>query len=234
MVSNGECLVCGKTIKYLKVKKSMNCVFCGKSFLSNASCEDDHYVCDSCHGEKGIETIMDYLKSSKSRNPIEMMIAMMKDPYIYMHGPEHHIMVGAALMTAFYNADGDIDLDKALEEMKSRGSEYPGGSCGFWGCCGAAASVGMFMSIITESTPLSGKSWGQINLATSKALEEIGNLGGPRCCKRNSFTATIAAAKFVEENYGIKMEVPQSISCEFYENNKQCIRKACPYYKIER
>ena len=35
--------------------------------------------------------------------------------------------------------------------MKERGGSYPGGSCGFWGCCGAAASVGMCMSILTKS-----------------------------------------------------------------------------------
>lgn len=30
----------------------------------------------------------------------------------HMHGPEHHIMVGAALLTAYKNAGGDIDLGK--------------------------------------------------------------------------------------------------------------------------
>ena len=46
-----------------------------------------------------------------------------------------------------------------MEEMRARGSEYPGGACGLWGCCGAAVSTGIFMSIITKATPLTGNSW---------------------------------------------------------------------------
>ena len=32
--------------------------------------------------------------------------------------PKHHIMVGAALLTAYKNVGGDIDFSKALTEMK--------------------------------------------------------------------------------------------------------------------
>ena len=64
-------------------------------------------------------------------------------PYIYMHGPEHHVMVGAALLTAYHNAGGKVELEKALPEMYRRGKEVPGGACGFWGACGAVFSTGM-------------------------------------------------------------------------------------------
>lgn len=42
-----------------------------------------------------------------------------------MHGPEHHIMVGCALLTAYHNAGGEIDLPKALNEMVSRDYRSP-------------------------------------------------------------------------------------------------------------
>lgn len=119
----------------------------------------------------------------------------------------------------------------ALEEIKSRGSEYPGGSCGLWGCCGAAVSAGMFMSIVTKATPLTGKSWGLSNRMTAEALKAIGELGGPRCCKRNSFTAAVAAVKFTAENLGVQMEAPEEIRCGFSGENRECIRKKCPYYE---
>ena len=41
-----------------------------------------------------------------------------------MHGPEHHVMVGAALLTAYKNAGGDIDLHSALIEMLNRGKKF--------------------------------------------------------------------------------------------------------------
>ncbi len=224
------CLVCGKPLKFYETAQKMKCVYCGKVFESNASCEDAHYVCDGCHSAKGIDSIIDYCMKSKSKNPIDMLLDMMREPYIYMHGNEHHIMVGASLITAYKNAGGEVDLAEALLEMKKRGSRYPGGSCGFWGCCGAAVSTGMFFSIVTKTTPLSGKTWGDGNLMTSKALAKIGEIGGPRCCKRNSFTAVISAVEYVRENLGIEMELPDRIKCEHSARNKQCIGIRCPYH----
>ena len=159
-----------------------------------------------------------------------MVQGMMDDPFIYMHGNEHHIMVGAALITAYHNAGGKVELEAALREMEARGGKYPGGACGFWGCCGAAVSAGMFWSIVTGTTPLSGKTWGLANQITAGALQEIGMSGGPRCCKRNSFTAICTAAAFVKENLGIDMELPEKIECRYFMDNQQCIRNKCPYY----
>lgn len=41
----------------------------------------------------------------------------MSMPFCHMHGPEHHVMVGSALLTAYKNAGGEIELKKALHEM---------------------------------------------------------------------------------------------------------------------
>lgn len=225
----GACLVCGKPIIYFDKAKKMKCIMCHKTFESYASCEDGHFVCDECHAKKGIDMVMEECKNSTSKNPIVLLQKLMEDPYIYMHGPEHHVMVGAVLLTAYHNCGGEIDLDEALEEIKHRGGQYPGGSCGLWGACGAAVSTGMFMSILTKATPLTGKSWRMSNEMTAKALEEIAKLGGPRCCKRNSFTAVKVAAEYVRENMGIVMELPEKILCDFSAENKQCLKKHCPY-----
>ena len=225
----GACLVCGKPIIYFDKAKKMKCIMCHKTFESYASCEDGHFVCDECHAKKGIDMVMEECKNSTSKNPIALLQKLMEDPYIYMHGPEHHVMVGAVLLTAYHNCGGEIDLDEALEEIKQRGGQYPGGSCGLWGACGAAVSTGMFMSILTKATPLTGKSWRMSNEMTAKALEEIAKLGGPRCCKRNSFTAVKVAAEYVRENMGIVMELPEKILCDFSAENKQCLKKHCPY-----
>lgn len=145
-------------------------------------------------------------------------------------------MVGAALLTAYKNCGGYENcggqeaFEKALEEMRARGSEYPGGACGLWGCCGAAVSAGIFMSIVTKATPLTGNSWRLSNQMTSRALGAVAELGGPRCCKRDSFTAAKEAAVFVKEKLGIEMELPGKIECGFSGENRQCLKKHCPYY----
>lgn len=226
----GACLICGADLVYFQEAKEMTCVFCGKRELSHASCKDGHYVCDACHARKGIEAVMRECRTTKSRNPIEIMQKTMADPYIYMHGPEHHVMAGAALLAAYHNSGGEVDLDWALAEMKERGGQVPGGVCGFWGCCGAGVSTGIYMSIITKATPLSGKSWGLSNRMTSRALNAIGEIGGPRCCKRDTFTAVKEAVQMTKEELGIEMELPEKIECGFHVENQQCLRGKCPYH----
>ena len=147
-------------------------------------------------------------------------------PFCHMHGPEHHIMVGSALLTAYKNAGGNIDLNKALIEMQSRGKKVPGGACGFWGACGAGVSAGMFVSIITGSTPLKTREWGLSNMMTASALNAIGKVGGPRCCKRDSYLSVIEAVKFSKEHFGVEMELKE-IKCIHSKFNNQCIGERC-------
>ena len=123
-----------------------------------------------------------------------------------------------------------FDLKKALVEMNNRGRSVPGGVCGFWGACGAAISTGMFVSIVTGSTPLAKEAWGLSNLMTSCALKRIGEIGGPRCCKRNSYAAVTEAVHFAEEHLGVRMELKE-ILCSHSGSNNQCIGKRCPYNK---
>ena len=226
----GACLVCGKPLIYLKKAEEMECSFCHKKYKSYAACEDGHFVCDDCHEEKGIRIILETCAGSTCKNPITLMQDLMENPYLYMHGPEHHVLVGAALLTAYRNCGGAIDLAASLSEMRERGSSYPGGACGLWGCCGAAVSAGMFFSIVTQATPLTGKSWGLSNQITAQALGAIAKLGGPRCCKRNSFTAVKEAVLFTEHHLGIRMELPDQIQCGFWAENQQCLKHHCPYY----
>ena len=150
----GGCLVCGRELVYSEKAREMTCVFCGKKEQSQASCRDGHYVCDACHARKGLDVIRDFCRETKLRDPVAVAQRIMEDPYIYMHGPEHHVLAGAALLAAFRNSGGQLDLEKALSLMEERGSQVPGGACGFWGCCGAGVSAGIYMSIVTEPRPL--------------------------------------------------------------------------------
>ena len=137
-------------------------------------------------------------------------------------------MVGAALLTAYRNAGGKLDLEAALQEMHSRGKAVPGGACGFWGACGAGVSAGQFVAIATGSTPLAVEPWGLSNQMTAKALESIGKVGGPRCCKRDSYLAILAAVAFAEEHLDVHMEKSMPI-CTRSRQNNQCIGKRCPF-----
>ena len=163
-----------------------------------------------------------------SKNPIEIIQKMMDLPFCHMHGPEHHVMVGSALLAAYKNAGGNINLAQALSEMKARGTKVPGGACGFWGACGAGVSAGMFVSIVTGSTPLTNEAWGLSNMMTASALGAIGEIGGPHCCKRDSYISIIKAVEFVKENLGVEMELSE-VKCVHFKQNNQCIGARCPF-----
>ncbi len=225
-----ECLICKAPLVYLEKDELMECAICHKKEYSKTKCINGHYVCNECHTE-GMDAIIGICLAEKSKNPIEIIENMMRQPFCHMHGPEHHVMVGAALLTAYKNAGGDIDLESALAEIYSRGKNVPGGSCGFWGACGAGISSGMFVSIIFGSTPLSGDNFGLSHKMTARSLNVIGDIGGPRCCKRDSFLSITEAVKFIKEHFGVEMELPH-IVCEFSQYNNQCIGKRCPFSKV--
>jgi len=224
-----ECLICGAPLKYLERDELMECAICHKKESSKTACENGHYICNECHTQ-GMDGIFSVCLAQKSKDPIDIIKKLMALPFCHMHGPEHHVLVGSALLTAYKNAGGDIDLAKALSEMQSRGKKVPGGACGFWGACGAGISAGMFVSIVTGSTPLANEAWRLSNKMTSSALDAIGAVGGPRCCKRDSYLAIARAAEFAKEHLGVKMET-EKIECTHSTQNNQCIKERCPFFE---
>ena len=69
------------------------------------------------------------------------------------------------------------------------------------------------------------------NLMTSRSLHDIALAGGPRCCKRNTYLAILAATSFVAEHLGITIPVKREIVCEFSDMNRECRREGCPFYR---
>ena len=222
-----ECLICKAPLEYLTEDQVMECAVCHKKEPSKTRCVKGHYVCSDCH-TRGMDSIFGLCLAETSSDPMAILHRMMALPFCHMHGPEHHVMVGAALLTAYKNAGGEVDLEQALREIDSRGRQVPGGACGFWGACGAGVSAGQFLAIVTRSTPLAVEPWGLSNRMTAQALERIGAVGGPRCCKRDSSLAVLAAVDFVREQLGVEMERTVPV-CTYSAQNNQCIGSRCPF-----
>ena len=120
-----ECLICGAPLEYLESDFPMECDICHKKENSKTKCVNGHYVCSDCH-TRGLDSIIGLCLEESSADPIAVLEKMMALPFCHMHGPEHHVMVGCALLTAYRNAGGDIDLPAALKEMMSRGRQVAG------------------------------------------------------------------------------------------------------------
>ncbi|MEE8808336.1 MAG: DUF5714 domain-containing protein [Lactimicrobium sp.] len=178
--------------------------------------------------------IIDACLIEKSTSPYEIFVDIAEHDFVRMHGPEHHILDGACILTACHNAGLDFDLMAALAELMQRGLQMPGAMCGMWGVCGAVASIGAALSILESTGPLTtNDSWGSHMAYTSKALEKLSVMGGPRCCKRDAYTAMETAVDYINQRYGIHLQ-KDDITCGFYPQNAQCKKEGCPYYPLAK
>ena len=232
MEHKSGCLYCGKELLYLDRPEELSCIYCKGTFTSQARCVDSHFVCDACHSLSANDLIERFTIESVSRDPLEMAITLMKSPSVKMHGPEHHFLVPAVLLSAFYNASGRPEEKEArIKKARQRAEHVLGGFCGFYGACGAAVGTGIFVSVVTDATPLSKEEWRLSNLLTAQSLHAIAEAGGPRCCKRDSFLAIQEALASVKDQLHVEMgTAPADLKCEFHLMNKECKKAECRFY----
>ncbi len=225
------CLICGKELTYFPQPVEMECVFCRNTVSTSVQCVDGHFICDACHGSSAMEYITGFCVQSEEENPYSILMQAMDDARIKMHGPEHHFLVPATLLSAYYNTIGEPEKKgEKIPVARNRASKVPGGTCGLWGDCGAAVGTGIFISIVTEATPLSKHEWKLCNLMTSKSLYSMAMQGGPRCCKRNSFIAVKESVKFLNEYFGIELPTERSVRCRYSALNRECKNELCQYF----
>ena len=226
------CALCGKELLYTGESEELHCVFCSNVFASQARCVNGHFVCDACHSLSANDLIERFTIASDSKDPLDTAITLMKSPSVKMHRPEHHFLVPAVLLSAFYNASGRAGEKEArIKKARQRAEHVLGGFCGFYGACGAAVGTGIFVSVMTDATPLSHGEWRQANLMTARSLGAIADAGGPRCCKRDSFLAIIETLTFVKDQFHVEMgSSPAEVKCGFFHLNKECKKAACRFY----
>jgi len=228
LVSKENCGVCGIPLIYQTKPILMSCAFCRQEHDTNIYCSNGHYVCDTCHQHDSLDILKQVLNSSNSIDPNEILETVMSHSSVPMHGPEHHIMVPVIIITAVKNAGYSIP-DGAIDEAINRGTEIPGGWCGFYGACGAALGVGIAVSILNRATPLTGIPRSMAIEATSYSLSKMID-GYPRCCKRASRKALEAAREYLRDNMNITFDQSNAIECAYSSRNLECLKEICSYY----
>lgn len=225
------CLICGEEIIYLSSPEELTCHFCDTTNKTEVKCKADHYICDSCHQTNPNDFIEKFCCETTLRDPWKISVRLMENKIVKMHGPEHHFLVPAALLAAYYNSTNQpAGKAKKIQVARQRAEKVPGGYCGTHGTCGAAIGTGIFISMILGATPLSEDEWQLSNLMTSKSLFAVAINGGPRCCKRDTFLSIQEAVSFVYQKLNIEIPVSGNIQCQFYYLNKQCQKSGCKYF----
>jgi hypothetical protein len=200
-------------------------------YETTATCTNGHFVCDTCHGLSAIEIIERYCCNTDEADPLQQAMQLMRNPAVKMHGPEHHFLVPAVIVSAYCNWTGKSESKtEIILQARKRSADVKGGFCGFHGTCGAAMGAGIACSLITGATPLSHNEWRLSNLMTATSLTAIANAGGPRCCKRDVFITIQNSVAFLNSNLSAGIPVSADPVCTFSHFNRECIGVACRFH----
>jgi MoaA/NifB/PqqE/SkfB family radical SAM enzyme/ubiquinone/menaquinone biosynthesis C-methylase UbiE len=223
------CLICGADIQYLDKNQKMLCHYCKEEYATNSLCLNNHYICDKCHVRDSLELIRNITLEAQHSDMIGLLKAIRNHPIFPMHGPEHHPLVSAIILSVYKNLGGDISDQDILTGI-DRGNTIPGAACSFLGVDGAAIGVGIAYSIIFNANPYKGKERQLVQRIAIEALEEIAQYQAPRCCQRECWTALKVASRLSEEHLPFRLPADELFICTQFRLNKECIGKKCPLW----
>lgn len=223
-----ECPICRSRLN--SVPKTFDkCAFCGKETDLVAACSEGHMICASCVEPVIRSEIKRVCMSTDSKDPYLILQELLSIPIVFGRFVKYHIALPAALVAAYCNAKGDrTGLSSMLEEAMRRGDYVPPRACGHWGSCGSAVSCGIFYSIVTKTSPLSGESFGALHRLTGGCLTDIGEIGGPRCCNRGTLLSLKRTVEFVRKELGVEMDW-EDRRCTNQSWNRECMGAKCPF-----
>lgn len=222
------CTVCGAGLVYSGTDQDSSCCYCGAVSRANARCANGHYVCDRCHGADAVRIIQEVCLRSLQTDPAALMQAIRTHPGFPIHGPEHHPMVPAVILTALRNGGCAVTYREFITAIH-RGQTIGGGSCAFLGACGAAIGAGIAVSLLLEATPYDGDKRQMAQRATFRALGSIASFNAPRCCQRDSWLALREASALIQELSGVSLPAGP-FPCAQHPQNRECIREQCPLW----
>ncbi|KLU60402.1 hypothetical protein CEB3_c32530 [Peptococcaceae bacterium CEB3] len=225
------CVICGRELIYAETSVKQTCGICGQVQESSIVCPGGHFVCDACHRADAVGMMEVLARHSDKQNPIELAREMMALPSVHMHGPEHHVLVPLVLLASLRNLGVEVP-EARLQEALLRSGQLPGGICGSWGTCGAAIGAGIGLSVLRGLTALKKEGWAETNRETGEILQHVGAFGGPRCCKRSTYAAILAAVEILERD-GVAEFPPEAHEkpvCRDFPRNRQCLKEECGYY----
>ncbi|BCS96067.1 hypothetical protein DSLASN_16990 [Desulfoluna limicola] len=223
------CMRCGRPLTYLHREREETCGFCGNTVMANATCEGGHFVCDTCHSEDALEVVKHLCLTTREMDTITLFDKIKKHPSVPLHGPEHHFIVPGVITAAYRNSGGSIGDEEILSAIR-RGADIPGGSCAFWGGCGAALGTGIAFGVILRSNPIKPFERQTVQQLTGHIITALGELEAARCCRREALTALKIAADLSQAILPAPIKASAPPHCFQFNANKECIKSRCPWY----
>jgi MoaA/NifB/PqqE/SkfB family radical SAM enzyme/SAM-dependent methyltransferase len=222
------CMVCGARLRYLAGEDPRICSYCQNSFNGDVVCEQGHFVCDDCHAADALKVMEELCLDSRETDLFALFDRIRRNPTFPLNGPEYHSLVPGVILAVYRNLGGIVS-DEDIRSGILRGSRVAGGSCAFWGVCGAAAGVGAAFSLLLGANPLQGEVRQAVQQVTSKVLAEIAGVQAARCCQRDCWIALRKAAELSVEYLPVSLQAVGQPRCSQQHLNKECAAKNCPW-----
>ncbi len=222
-------MVCGKPLQYASRNEIRACMYCREESPANAWCVKGHFVCDRCHSASAADIIERACIENTRRDMLPLLARLRSHSAIPVHGPEHHAMVAAIILSACRNSGCEISVE-AIRTGIQRGLRVAGGSCGFSGVCGAASGVGIAFSLILGANPVKGREKKLVQSAVLEVMRRLAEREAPRCCLRASTDALQCAADISEKYLPVTLHAGTPAPCRQQSDNRECIGRACPLH----
>ncbi|MGQ9820197.1 MAG: DUF5714 domain-containing protein [Candidatus Kapaibacteriales bacterium] len=227
------CLVCGNDLINVSEEVTMVCAFCGKGEKTNWYCVEGHYVCSDCLNLNPKEIIKSMCLKSNKTDPIDLAKEIMSSPAIKMHGPEHHLITPAVMLTAMANYTNNCEgLASRIQKAEEMALQMAPTCNWHLGTCGAALGASIFLLIWKGLNPDDPKSWDEGNSIVASSLKRIAELGSPRCCKRDTYIAIEETVEHLHIHYRIELPISEP-KCIFSLRNRSCKHEECIFFNLK-
>ncbi|ABA89329.1 radical SAM domain iron-sulfur cluster-binding oxidoreductase and SAM-dependent methyltransferase, putative [Syntrophotalea carbinolica DSM 2380] len=224
------CMVCGAPLRYLDEDRRHSCHFCGETHTTRALCTNGHFVCDACHARDARGIIESMCLHTKAVDMLDLFEKITAYPGFPDNGPEYHALVPGVILATARNRGLQVSRETLLAGIR-RGGQVAGGSCAFWGVCGAATGVGVAFSLLLEANPLKAEARQAVQTVVQQVLAEISSLRAARCCRRDSFLALRKTAQLSGDLLPIALLAQAAIGCPARRNKEGCLGASCPLSK---
>ena len=223
------CMQCGSPLTYLTQDQPIACCFCGETSKANAVCVNGHFVCDRCHSQDADTIIRRICLTTTETDMITLINTIRSHPAVPLHGPEHHFAIAGAIVATYRNLGGkvtDADITTAID----RGKNIPGGTCGFWGGCGAPLGAGIAFGVMLKSTPVTPAERKIVQELTGTLIGSISGIEAARCCQREIWIVLKKVADISRDILPIPLMADGDTRCRQMHLNKECPQQACPWF----
>lgn len=227
------CLLCQQSIPFPKASGAEPCSLCGATNTKDHPATD-RPLCAVCRQKQLYDAITCSLLAHQSTSPVEIALDSMVFPHLNICGKEFLYLVCGSLLTAYHNAERNIDLEKQLEKANALTARISGGACSLWSSFGTGLAANVFIGMLAD---LRGRAKLKRELTRQFLLKGIGSVaesnhahGAVRCCRRNAIIILLSATSFVQEYFDIPITYPIHPLCSFDNFSRTCGRPSCLFY----